>query len=252
MDGYLCKKVSPSCASFCRTDWICDVRGVMTHLNGWGLELKPSVYAKVLYFSSSLVCGLRALEMLKPQRMCVMLMKREFSARVLPGQIRRPCLFRLAGESAGAEKEEVTYPAKSRVSIAVRISFKMGAKRGVFKVPLGHKFVRPIKVFLVVVDCPKIAQDSCSFGDEEAVVVVVLGVCVRSSTHNSHRSPAKGFFDDSPAVREVPLILPARRTIPTDHGVEFLLRSCRHAREACHSQHKAHQRGRARVTASPE
>jgi len=62
----------------------------MPQRNGCGFELKPSVYAKVLYTSSAPDTGSTCLEMLKAQSMRVIEMKRLFSASSFPGQMRRP------------------------------------------------------------------------------------------------------------------------------------------------------------------
>jgi len=133
------------------------------------------------------------------------------------------------------------------IVVRIRLSALLG-----LQVSLRRKLVRVLEVLAVVVDGPQVAQDRGARGDEVAVVVVVLDARVRCAAHNSHRPPPQRLLDDGSAVRQVRFVAPRRRSIAANDTVELLLRLCRDFRETRHGEHKAHERGRGRITAGAE
>jgi len=70
---------------------------------------------------------------------------------------------------------------------------------------------------------PEISQDCGSFGNEISIIIVILGVCMRSSSQNSNRSPSERLFHDSSDVWQILFISPGWASVPSNHTIQLLL-----------------------------
>lgn len=115
--------------------------------------------------------------------------------------------------------------------------------------------IKPIRVrelAIVVVDRPHVPLDPGGFGNQIAVIVIVLDGSVGLAADDGDGAPAEYFLDEGADVGEAGVVVEVRTAIGTDYAIEFFPRRDEGFGECAHGEDGGDERAAGRVGAGAE